>query len=76
MNSAHLSIDVHCSNGAKKKIDLAPPLGANFGVWGAKIEQYSTITVSALTYSISVRDAKKVIFYNLKTYFIYFRASS
>ena len=24
MNSAHLSINVHCSSGAKKKIDLAP----------------------------------------------------
>ena len=26
MNSAHLSIDVHCRNGNKKKIDLAPLL--------------------------------------------------
>ena len=32
MNSAHLFIDVHYSNEAKKKIDLAPLLGANFGI--------------------------------------------
>ena len=30
MNNAHLSIDVHCSNEAKK-IDLAPLLKHDFG---------------------------------------------
>ena len=32
MNSAHLSINVHCSSGAKKKIDLAPLLEHHFSV--------------------------------------------
>ena len=30
--SGHLSIDVRCSNGVKKKIDLASLLGHDFGV--------------------------------------------
>ena len=38
MNSAHLSIDVHCSNGAKKKKDFAPLLHVSFWCFGgAKI---------------------------------------
>ena len=37
MNSAHLSIDVHCSNGAKIKIDLTPLLQLDFSVLRAKI---------------------------------------
>ena len=36
MNSAHLSLDMHCSSGAKK-IDLAPLLEHHFSVSVAKI---------------------------------------
>ena len=42
MNSVHLFIDVYCSNGVKKKIDIAPLLGADFRVEELK---YSNIAI-------------------------------